>query len=73
MIHVKIIRHEDDPICCRASVGGDKETGFYIVYRNKPDDVLCALKAVVTAMEGMISSKHEMEVNEELTAAITEI
>ena len=32
-IYVKVMKREDDPLCLRVSVGGDKVNGLYFVYR----------------------------------------
>jgi hypothetical protein len=48
---VKIIKQPDDPLCCRASIGGDPDIGYYLTFRGNREDVLKALKIVTNALE----------------------
>lgn len=48
---VSIQHEESDPICLRASIGGQAEEGFYIVYRGDRTKVLEMLKHVTKAFE----------------------
>jgi hypothetical protein len=42
-----IIREPDDPLTLRASIGGNEEHGYYLVFRGDPEKVLTMLKEVV--------------------------
>lgn len=66
---VKLVRQADDPICCRASIGGTQQ-GYYCVYRNDLDAVITAVKAALCALEGLRSSEHLMAVEEEVICLI---
>lgn len=39
---VKVIREVTDPLCLRASVGGDHDVGYYLVWRG--DDPLAVVQ-----------------------------
>lgn len=48
---VKIIKEPDDPLCLRASIGGNKEMGYYITYRGDLKEVRVMLKEVLRATD----------------------
>ena len=50
-IITKIIKEENDPLCLRASIGGTKENGFYIVYRGNENEILEMLQEIKNGFE----------------------
>lgn len=67
---IKIIRKEDDPICCRASIGGDHKTGFYLVYRNNPEDVLKAINEVRAFLITDMEEFKKLNINDSRTCQL---
>ena len=56
---IKIIKEETDPICLRASIGGRKEDGYYLVYRgDNLDEIEEMLKEVY---ECFADAKRQLE------------
>jgi hypothetical protein len=50
-VPVIVKKLEDDPICLRASAGGDAEEGFYLTYRGDKEKIGRLLRAVKLAFE----------------------
>jgi hypothetical protein len=57
MPRVVIERKENDPLCCRASIGGTDEIGYYLTYRNNPRDVLKAIEIVTVELKKLIEAE----------------
>lgn len=51
MSAIRITKEQDDPICLRASIGGQVPEGYYIVYRGDREKVLAMLRSVVESFE----------------------
>lgn len=47
----KVIREPDDPLALRASIGGQPDLGWYLVFRGEPNAVLTMLREVVAKAE----------------------
>lgn len=48
---VKVVREETDPMCLRASIGGSKKDGYYLVYRgDNVDDIEQMLTETLEAL-----------------------
>jgi hypothetical protein len=66
MIPVKIIRKPDDPQgVLRASLGGTREIGFYLVYRGDTGDILHLLAHAMEAIGRDITRGIEHPIAEE--------
>jgi hypothetical protein len=59
---IKLIKKPDDPICCRASCGGDKELtnegGYYCVFRGDKQEVIKCLEVILEALK----SNHPVKI-----------
>jgi hypothetical protein len=50
MLHVKVIKKPDDPLCPRISAGGDHEIGFYLVFRGTREEAVTILEETLQAL-----------------------
>lgn len=48
---VRVTRLTADPAAMRASIGGQPELGYYLVWRGEPEAVLAMLREVLAAAE----------------------
>lgn len=49
---VRITKEKTDPICLRASIGGDAKKGYYLVFRgDNPQDIENMLSDVLNAFK----------------------
>ncbi len=51
---VKVVKHPDDPLCPRVSLGGKAGRGFYVVYRGSIDEVRKVFRICYRAISGMM-------------------
>jgi hypothetical protein len=51
MKHVKLQRLPDDPICIRASIGGDDRIGYYCLFRGDQAKVIEMIEMVLLVMQ----------------------
>jgi hypothetical protein len=61
---IVISRASNDPICMRASIGGQLETALYCTYRLGPNhetraDIIAMLKTIILTMEHTVESEDE--------------
>jgi hypothetical protein len=61
---IKISRAPNDPICMRASIGGQLGMGLYCTYRLGPHhetrtDIIAMLKMIITTMEHTEESEDD--------------
>jgi hypothetical protein len=47
---VYITRAPTDPVCCRVSVGGNAQLGFYCTFRGSAQECIAALAEALNAM-----------------------
>lgn len=52
--NVKLTKKTDDPICMRASCGGDPEIGYYCVFRGDKNGVIKGLEAILEALKSNV-------------------
>ena len=55
---VKLLKHPDDPICLRASCGGNSTIGYYCIFRGKRTEIVECLEHVLKALK---SDQQEMK------------
>lgn len=63
---VKLIKKPDDPICIRASCGGDEQlvdkgAGYYCVFRGDKQEVIKCLEVIVEALK----SDHPVKIEDD--------
>jgi hypothetical protein len=51
MTHVTLQHLPDDPLCLRASIGGNKEEGYYCAFRGEQKAVVAMLETVLLVMQ----------------------
>jgi hypothetical protein len=65
MINLKISRLPNDPLCLRASIGGDPKMGYYLLFRGDQKKVLEMLKATTLSLEAVCRAGEELEIEED--------
>jgi hypothetical protein len=51
MTHVTLQHLPNDPICLRASIGGDHEKGYYCTFRGEQQKVIAMLETVLLVLQ----------------------
>jgi hypothetical protein len=51
MASVKLMQHDDDPMCLRASCGGTEDIGYYCVFRGERSEIVKCLERIITALK----------------------
>jgi hypothetical protein len=65
MINIKISRLPNDPLCLRASIGGDAKMGYYLLFRGDQKKVLEMLKDTTLSLELICKADKELEIEED--------
>jgi hypothetical protein len=51
MTHVTLQHLPNDPICLRASIGGDEKRGYYCTFRGNQQEVIAMIETVLLVLQ----------------------